>query len=51
MATTTKVGARWTRSTRRAKPSTKKSKAHEPTFGTSSMFKGIGRGVKGDSRK
>lgn len=32
-------------------PSTKTPKAPSPVFGTSSQFKGIGRGVPGDPRK
>ncbi len=39
-------------STQNARPSTKKSKPGSlAVFGTSSQFKGIGRGKKGDPRK
>jgi len=49
--TTAKTGRRFIATSGRVSPSTKTSKPAKPTFGTSSQFRGIGRGVEGDPRK
>lgn len=49
--TTTKTGRRFITNSGRVSPSTKTPKPANPTFGTSSQFSGIGRGIKGDPRK
>ena len=51
MAKVTDKANRWISKTQVVSPSTKKRKPPVPVFGTSSQFKGIGRGVVGDPRK
>lgn len=50
-STTTEQGARMIERSRQVSRSTKVAKPSKPVFGTSSQFKGIGRGAKGDPRR
>lgn len=51
MARLDKAATKITKRSRAVSPSPKQSKRSDTVFGSSSQFKGVGRGVPGDPRK